>query len=151
MAPRRRRVVATIVRALPPHLEFHVQGPAISGQAKNKPLLHAWIARVASAARAAWPDYRPPMAGDVEVYISEFSEFPTADRNNMAKPILDAMQGIVYTNDKQVKNLHVEWCDIEGSYIVRFMSPIVAAALSVGKEFLWVRVSPNAPRQDLTR
>jgi putative PIN family toxin of toxin-antitoxin system len=69
----------------------------------------------------------------------------------MAKPILDAMEGIVYTNDKQVKNLHAEWCDIEGSYIVRFMSPIVAAALSAGKEFLWVRVSPNAPRQDLTR
>jgi crossover junction endodeoxyribonuclease RusA len=102
MAPRRRKAVATIARALPPHFEFYVQGPAISAQAKNKSLLHAWIARVASAARAAWPE--PPMAGDVEVYISEFSEFATADRDNMAKPILDAMQGIVYTNDKQVKN-----------------------------------------------
>lgn len=91
------------------------------------------------------------MAGDVEVYISEFSEFATRDRDNMAKPILDAMQGVAYENDRQVKNVHVEWCDIEGSYVVRRMSPIVAAALSVGEEFLWVRVSVHVPRRELIR
>jgi hypothetical protein len=91
------------------------------------------------------------MAGDIEVYISEFSEFATRDRDNMAKPVLDAMQGIVYKNDRQVKNLHVDWRDIEGSYVVRFMSPVVATALSAGYEFLWVRISPNVPRKDLTR
>jgi hypothetical protein len=107
--------------------------------------------RVAAAAQAAWPDARPPMACDVEVYISEFSEYATRDRDNMAKPVLDAMQGIVYEDDKQVKNLHVEWCDIDGAYVVRHMSPIVAAALGVGHEFLWVRVSAHAPRKDLLR
>ena len=96
--------------------------------------------RVAAAARSAWPDDKPPMACDVEVYISEFSEFATRDRDNMAKPVLDAMQGVVYGNDRQVKNLRVEWCDIDGAYVVRHMSPIVAAALSDGEEFLWVRV-----------
>ena len=107
--------------------------------------------RVTAAARAAWPDDKSPMTGDVEVYISEFSEYATSDRDNMAKPVLDAMQGVVYENDKQVKNVHIEWCDIGGSYVVRYMSPIVAAALSVGKEFLWVRVSAHAPRKDLAR
>jgi hypothetical protein len=69
----------------------------------------------------------------------------------MAKPVLDAMQGIVYGNDRQVKHLRVEWCDITGSYIVRFMSLVVATGLSAGREFLWVRVSSNAPRRDLIR
>lgn len=69
----------------------------------------------------------------------------------MAKPVLDAMQGIVYGNDRQVQRVQAEWCDIEGSYIVRFMSSVVAASLSAGKEFLWVRVSSNAPRKDLSR
>lgn len=91
------------------------------------------------------------MDGDCEVFITEFSEFATRDRDNLAKPILDAMQQVAYLNDKQVKAVHVEWCDIGGSYIVRYMSPVVAAALSVGREFLWVRVSVHVPRKDLSQ
>lgn len=107
--------------------------------------------RVAAAARAAWLVGKPPIAGDVEVQISEFSEFAARDRDNMAKPVLDAMQGVVYENDKQIKGLNIEWCDIGGAYVVRHMSPIVAAALSAGHEFLWVRVSAHAARKDLIR
>jgi crossover junction endodeoxyribonuclease RusA len=88
---------------------------------------------------------------DLEVSISEFSVFATTDRDNMAKPILDAMQKIVYDNDKRVKNALAEWCDIEGSYRVRYMSPVVAAALSAGKEFVWVRVSRYVPKTTLVR
>ena len=107
--------------------------------------------RVAAASRAAWPNGRAPTACDVEVRISEFSEYATRDRDNMAKPVLNAMQGVVYENDKQVKTLHVDWCDIDGAYVVRHMSPVAAAALSAGHEFLWVRVSAHAPRKELIR
>jgi hypothetical protein len=151
MASRRVKAAAAPARPTPPDFEFRIQGPAISARSKNRPRLHAWSAQVAAAAQAAWPIYNPPTADDVEVHISEFSESATKDRDNMAKPILDAMQGIVYENDKQVKRLNVEWCNIEGSYTVRYMSPVVAAALSAGKEFLWVRVWRHAPRQDLTQ
>ena len=91
------------------------------------------------------------MAGDVEVYITEFSKFAASDRDNMAKPILDAMQQVTYLNDKQVKALHVEWCDIGGAYVVRYMSPVVLNALSLGLEFLWIRVSAHVPRRNLVR
>lgn len=91
------------------------------------------------------------MPGDIEVQISEFNEFAMRDRDNMAKPVLDALQGIAYENDKPIKNVNIEWCDINGSYIVRHMSLVVAAALSLGEEFLWVRVSAHVPRKDLTR
>lgn len=122
----------------------------MSAQARNRRLLRDWAMRVTAAARAVWPEGKPPMAGDVEVWISEFSEFATRDRDNMAKPVLDAMQGVVYGDDRQVKTIHIEWCDIGGSYVVRHMSPVVALALSVGREFLWVRVSAHVPRKDLT-
>lgn len=151
MARRRRIVRAVPAALLRPDFEFQVRGPAVSGQARNRRLLKDWVMRVAAAARAAWPDGKPLMAGDVEVHISEFSEFATRDRDNMAKPVLDSMQAIVYENDRQVKSVHIDWCDIGGSYIVRHMSPIVAAALSVGEEFLWVRVSAHVPRKDLIR
>jgi hypothetical protein len=109
------------------------------------------MAQVRSAAQTAWPPDQPPFSGDLEASISEFSERATRDRDNMAKPILDVLQGIAYNNDRQVKALHVDWRDINGPYIVRFMSPIVAAALSAGYEFLWVRIRINIPSMDLTR
>ena len=107
--------------------------------------------RVTAAAWSAWPAGRPPLTVDVEVAISEFGDYPSRDRDNMAKPILDAMQGVVYDDDRQVKSVHSEWCDINGSYVVRHMSPIVAAALSAGRDFLWVRVWIHLPRKDLIR
>lgn len=151
VARRRSSIAVSIGPPLRPDLEFQVRGPAISAQAKNKQLLREWKMRVTAAARAAWPSGKPPTSGEVEVYISEFSEFATRDRDNMAKPLLDAMQRVVYENDKQIKHLHIEWCDIEGAYVVRHMSPIVAAALSAGHEFLWVRVHAHVPRKDLLR
>ena len=119
-----------------PEFEFQVQGPAVSAQARNRRLLRDWAMRVTAAARAAWPEGKPPMAGDVEVCISEFSDYATRDRDNMANPVLDAMQGVVYGDDRQAKHVHIEWCDIGGSYVVRHMSPVVALALSAGREFL---------------
>jgi hypothetical protein len=109
------------------------------------------MAQVRSAAQTAWPPDQPPLTGDLEASISEFSERATRDRDNMAKPILDVLQGIAYNDDRQIKALHVDWRDINGYYIVRFMSPIVAAALSAGYEFLWVRIWINIPSTDLTR
>lgn len=134
---------------LRPDFEFCIPGPPVSAQAKNRDRLHEWQARVAAAAKSAWPDDAPPITGDLEVMISEFSEFRTRDRDNVAKPILDAMQGVVYRDDRQLASVHIEWCDINGAYVVRNMSPVVAAALSVGGEFLWIRVSAHRPRRDL--
>src|SRR5689334_22901841 len=113
MARRRATGIAASAPNQPPYeCEFCVRGPAVSAQAKNKQLLHTWTAKVAFACRAGWPLDRPPMGGDLTVFISEFSERAMMDRDNMVKPILDAMQGIVYKNDRQVKNLGIEWCDI---------------------------------------
>ena len=152
MVARRRGKVETATPPLvQPAFEFQVRGPAVSAQAKNRRLLGAWKASVAAAARGAWPEGTTPLVFDVEVHISEFSDFATLDRDNMAKPVLDAKQRLVYENDKQVKRLHVEWCDIDGAYVVRRMSPVVAAALSAGHEFLWVRVYAHRPREDLVR
>ncbi len=128
MATRRVKATAPPARPVRPDFEFCVEGPPVSAQSKNRDLLREWKVRVAGAARAAWPKKVALMKGHVDVYISEFSEYPTGDRD-----------------------LYTEWCDIDGSYRVRFMSPVIAKALSTGKEFLWVRLSLHAPRKDLIR
>jgi hypothetical protein len=135
-----------------PSFEFQLAGPAVSAQAKNRLLLQGWKRRVADAAKGRWPSDRPPLGHALDVHTSEFGEIrPRRDRDNMAKPILDALQGIAYLNDSQVRSVAVEWCDINGSYSVRHMSPVVAEALVAGEEFVWVRLLQHIPRSILGR
>ena len=149
MARRGDKAAATSAPPRRPDFEFCVPGPPVSARARNRQRLREWSVRVTDVARAAWPEGKPLLTGDVDVRISEFSDFASQDRDNMAKPILDALQGVAYRNDSQIKHLNIDWCDINGSYIVRHVSPIVAEALSLGREFLWVRVLTYVPRKDL--
>lgn len=91
-----------------PSFQFCVSGPAVSARTKNRSLLREWLQRVAEAAHVAWSEGGPPLQGDLTVSISEFSASSVRDRDNLAKPVLDAMQGIVYVNDRQVKSLQVD-------------------------------------------
>jgi hypothetical protein len=81
MAPRRRKTAAGRTRLVSPDFEFCVEGPAVSAQAKNRRLLHDWSAKVAAAAQTAWPKGKSLMEGDLKVFVSEFSEFATMDRD----------------------------------------------------------------------
>lgn len=133
-------------RVVPAMFEFELSGPAISAQSRNRDLLRDWKARVSAAALARWPTDRPLFTQALDAEISEFSRFPRRDRDNLAKPILDAMQGVVFANDRQLRRILVEWCDIEGPYRIRHMSPVVAAAFVRGDEFVWIRLFPHQPR-----
>ena len=75
-------------------IEFCVEGVALSARAKVRADLRAWQEKIASQAKAAAGDARV-IVDAVDVRISEFSETRTRDRDNVAKPILDALQGIV--------------------------------------------------------
>jgi len=90
-------------------------------------------------------------ADAVIVRITEFGWFKRRDLDNIAKPILDAMQGIAYGNDLQVRDLRVRWEPIAGSFQALHMSPLVALAFSRGDESLWIRVDTHPTDLDLTR
>lgn len=135
--------------------EFCVKGVAVSWRAggrrgENRRRLQLWRDAVAGGATCAVAG-SPIFSGKVTVNIALFSEQQGPDLDNMAKPILDAMQGIVYENDRQVAGHLAEWCDIDGFYEVRFMSRVVAAAMSEGSPFVWVRVLRHQPRSALDR
>ena len=98
-------------------VEFSVDGKAISTNATylrsaNRRLRKsdeaiAWQTKIKYAARRAMHGKRP-LSGSVE--CSLLIAFPT-QRNDIDGPIkgiLDALQGIVYANDRQVRRLVVE-------------------------------------------
>lgn len=135
--------------------EFCVKGIPVSWRAgrkndETKRRLQVWRNAVVEAARSAAAG-TATFTGPIDVEIAEFSEQQRLDRDNMAKPILDVLQGILFEDDGQVSGLHVEWCNIEGSYKVRYMPLVVAAALSEGSPFVLVRIFRHRPRLALDR
>jgi crossover junction endodeoxyribonuclease RusA len=120
--------------------EFTVVGLPLSHQTKNKPKLRAWKARVRAAAEALWPPAEPPTDHLVKVTVVCYYESRFPDVDNFHKPIQDALQGLVYKDDKQVTDGAPSRREINSPFVVRYMSPVLASAFVAGDEFVHVIV-----------
>ena len=122
--------------------EFTIDGPPVSHQATDKSRLKAWRERVKAAAAEKWPKDEAPTSDPVQLVITYFHERVTVsiDNDNMAKPIQDALAGLLFINDKQVTDFKVRKTNLDGNFHVRGMSLVLAEAFSRGTEFLHIRV-----------
>lgn len=102
-----------------------------------------------AAARNAWPTNNQTFSRDVELRVTHYSERRIADRDNLLKPIQDALQGIVYGNDKQIRESTSNWRDINGRFTIRHVSLPLAIAFSAGDEFLHIRIWISPDVEDL--
>jgi hypothetical protein len=128
------------IPARAPEIEFCVHGEPVSAWAHNRARLAAWQRRVRQAARVAWPERRNPIEVAVELRITHYGERRVIDMDNLIKPVQDALQGIAYVDDRQVKDVTGNFRDIDGRYSLRYISPCLSAAFSHGREFVHVRV-----------
>ena len=71
------------------------------------------------------------------------------DVDNLTKPVLDALQGIVYGNDRQVSDVAAGRRDINARFRVRHISRSLAEAFSNGEQFVHIRVYRAPKRRDL--
>lgn len=96
-------------------IKFTVQGVPVSkqsfrvanGHGYRDPRVSAWQERVGWAAREAMQG-RAPLTGEVIVWL--YFRLPTrrrVDGDNLSKGCLDAMNGIVWRDDRQAMELHV--------------------------------------------
>jgi hypothetical protein len=121
------------------HTEFVVQGRPISNQSPG-PNLTAWRIRVVAAAAAAWG--RPILATPVRVTLINFHarRTPSVDVDNMSKPIHDAMSGIVYADDRLVRQAEIVHLHIATPMMFAGVSRILVGAVQAGLDFVYVRV-----------
>ena len=124
--------------------EFVVIGTPVSRQAKNRLRLQAYIARVKREARKRW--LSRPVKSEVKLQIIYFFEEALAlDVDNAAKPIQDALQGIVYPNDRFVSTRNAGHRNLRDLiFHVRSLTPVLAEAFLRGGEFVYVRVDEPA-------
>ena len=103
------------------HLEFVVPGPPISNQQstpKGQANLAAWRATVEAEAKKLWT--KPILTGNLKAIIINFhlGDKPPLDVDNMSKPILDVLQGIVYEDDRQIRQAEITHVRIDAPFVV---------------------------------
>jgi crossover junction endodeoxyribonuclease RusA len=123
-----------------PHLEFVVHGPPISYQTRDKANLRAWQAKIKSEAARTWT--LPPLTGKLKfiAYNVHEGEEPSVDDDNMVKPIRDALNKLVYEDDRQIRQSETYHIPIDDPIKIRGASAIFLAAYSKGDEFVYIRI-----------
>ncbi len=125
------------------HLEFVVLGTPISNQqstAQGKANLATWRATVAGAAQLQWAG--PLLVGELKAIIINFygGNKPSVDLDNMSKPILDSMEGIVYRRDRQVVQAEFTHVKIGALFSFVGVRPVIVSSIQSGYQFVYVRI-----------
>jgi Holliday junction resolvase RusA-like endonuclease len=122
------------------HLEFVVVGVPISNQSAGSPALQAWRKAVEDKAREVWT--AAPLPGKLKAVIINFhaGDRPSLDLDNMSKPILDVMQGLVYHDDRQIRQAELSHVRIDAPFVIFKASEAIVNAARAGNEFVYVRI-----------
>jgi crossover junction endodeoxyribonuclease RusA len=127
--------------------EFVIEGPPVSVKAKktNTRRYRKWISTLRSAARKEWPDNEPPIVDpSITVHITNYFTLAPPDVDNIIKPILDALETVVYTKDEQVWKVISQKVDLSLMPTIQDPSPLLAGALEKYSELLHIVVTWKA-------
>ncbi|MEB3312238.1 MAG: RusA family crossover junction endodeoxyribonuclease [Snowella sp.] len=80
--------------------------------------------------------------------ITYFYDRVDMDVDSIAKPIQDALIGLVYVDDKQITDLLLRKRNLSGSFKLEEMTPILVEGFERRSEFLHIVVT-EAPGQEV--
>jgi len=101
-------------------------------------------ATIKAEAAKAWTS--PPLTGNLKFLLINFHEGdkPPLDDDNMVKPIRDALNKLVYDDDRQIRHSETIQISIDAPVKIRRASRILLDAYARGNEFLYVQIE-DAP------
>jgi len=126
--------------------EFVIAGPPVSQQTRRRARRRAWVEQLRAVIAAQWPAGDPPVTIAVHVEITHGFPAVSGDLDNLAKPVLDALKGLAYVDDRQVTDLTIRKRDLASDLRVETRWPALIAAFNQGGEFIHV-VLQEAPDQ----
>ncbi|MEA5468058.1 RusA family crossover junction endodeoxyribonuclease [Spirulina sp. 06S082] len=124
--------------------EFIVFGSPISLQTNNRALLQAWKAKVRQTAIANLPINTIPTRDLIQVEVVYYYKRMPLDIDNIAKPILDAFNLLIYIDDRQITDLIIRKRLIEPSVDTRELPLAIASALNQNRPFIFVKIEFSA-------
>jgi crossover junction endodeoxyribonuclease RusA len=128
-------------------IEFTFEGPPLSLQSKNKTRKRAYKQNIENTARQILPPGFQPSSESLQIIITYYYEGDTPDIDNIIKPIQDALNGVVYVDDKQIEDIRSRKKDINGSYRIRNTSLCLLKAFGEGKDFIHVKIDNYSNNQ----
>ena len=126
--------------------DFVIEGPAVSHQPGDKKRLDRWKEQVKEAASEGWNADPLPTSRPVAVTITYFTKREPGearDVDNLAKPILDAMKGVVYCDDEQVSDLLCRIRGLETKPRIVNLPADLTEYLKESRPVVHVRVDPS--------
>lgn len=123
--------------------EFIVLGLPVGHQASSIRKT-AWKTTVRNSAAAYWQNRTSPTAQSLQVTIIHYYATTTiGDTDNLVKPILDALIGIVYVDDSIITDVLCRRRRIDTSYDFSAVPDILLDGLTSGADdFIYVVVEP---------
>ena len=121
-------------------VEFLIEGPPVSQQARRRQRARDYTKEVRARALLAYAG-REPYLGMAWVEITFFYDTRAGDVDNIAKPILDGLKGVVLADDGQVMDIVVSKRPITAFRFVD-LAPDLPTLLASGREFVRVRILP---------
>jgi crossover junction endodeoxyribonuclease RusA len=133
--------------------EFVVDGPPLSQQTRNRARLQLWKQRVRAAAEARIPGGQAPVRLAVSIKVTYYHDGPVhrMDNDNYVKPIQDALNGLVYFDDRQVTDTSIRKTDINGAFRIRRASLVLLEAFHRGEEFIHVIIEEAPDHREILR
>ena len=89
---------------MPIPFEMIMEQAPVSSQTRRRHRFHEWRQDLESAARQIW-GLDTPVTHPIMVTITYFFDDTPVDVDNIPKPVLDALKGLVFRDDSQVYDL----------------------------------------------
>ena len=111
----------------------------MSQQTRRRSRLQEWKEEVHRAANRSW-DADQPVEGPITVTITYFFDDVPFDVDNIPKPILEALIGLVYIDDSQVFDLTCRKRELTEDLQVHNPSPDLLEFLNKSEQVLHISV-----------
>ena len=114
--------------------EFTIPGVPISHQSGNKKRLAEWRQQVRDAAIALWGT-EDALTVNLRIAVTYFHEGADAriDGDNLLKPIQDALNGLVYSDDRLIVDAQIRKASIDEPIRPRHCSLVLLPPSTSGK------------------
>lgn len=123
-----------------PNLPFEFIVKGIPRSVHSKISRRGWIKTVNDTATAAWGQHEP-LETELNVTIVYFYRAGRIDVDNLIKPIMDAMKGVIYVDDAVVSQVMARRTELKSGIEIGAASTGLVTALDAERDFVLVRVS----------
>lgn len=122
-------------------VEFIVLGKPVPATGPDRLLLDAWKQRVEEVARSSFQLRALPTV-ELSMQLTHYFDLPLGeadllpDAESIAKPIVEALQGILFSKTEQLVEIICLQRNLNSSFRIRSLSSPLAIGLHLGGEFV---------------